>query len=290
METLTKPIYVGYNVNGKYTKEVTLLNSNGVAEKVYLEKLPEKPYTWMGNCLAVSIGEINGVQIAAKVREQYLRNRSLSIPSIILDMPLADVNSLLLEIHRTIWQNIIPNQEVMCKYCGEKMIVEIDLNKIELPEKDFDNTLLEWDSLTCDLLTGWVFNSPGSQGNKLYEEFDGVHFNRFIFRIPTLRDGIMNEKLMNDSVTLWRRIALSTIICARSVDKDGNILAELPGEAIKTMGIRIFEQQLNGKDLQKIRSCLRETLPTLPYYYEDECVNCHRNTPVSMEATNFFSD
>ena len=36
-----------------------------------------------------------------------------------------------MEIHRRLWQSFIPRQEVICKYCGKRLLADIDLDKID---------------------------------------------------------------------------------------------------------------------------------------------------------------
>ena len=285
-----KKLLVGVPVNGTYVTEVEILKSNGIAERVFTDKLPEKPYTWMGNVLSAALKNLGDEPIGEKCRNEYLNTRSITIPNALLNLSIADVHTLLLEVHRTAWRPVIKKQEAICKYCGTKMLVDIDLNKIE-PEEPYEEKV--WEELSCDLDDGFTFHAFGKPTDdvRMFDEYDGVTFNRMTFRIPTLRDGIKCETYSDDNVGFWRRIAYGTLESLQAVT-DEKVTHELPKEAIIAIGMKLFDVHLFTDDLFKIRETLRETLPILPYFYQDECVNssCKRMTPVSMEASNFFSD
>lgn len=288
-----KQLPVGFTYNGTEVREVEILRSNGIAERVFTDKLPEKPYTWMGNCLAASIKSIAGEPVAEVFRKEYLETRSGTIPQSLLSISIADLHTILMEIHRTAWRPVIKKQEAICKYCGTKMIVDIDLNKIDF----FDDEKLKlgrhWPSLSTTLKVGYAFAAFGKPGdpNRMYEELDGLVFNKFTFRIPNLRDGIRNEDISDDSVLFWRKLAYDTLIAVERVENN-EVVAEVPKEALLVIGQKLFDVFLDSEDLQAIRELLREELPTLPFYYLAECVSnrCKRMTPIVMESSSFFAD
>jgi len=116
---LSKRLYVGAVIDGTRIDTVELVKTNGIAEKIFTLKTPDTPFTWMGNILSVSIQAMGIEVVAEKAREAYRKNQSFTIPECIKQIPMADVNSLLLEIHRTLWQNLIERQTCICKFCGE---------------------------------------------------------------------------------------------------------------------------------------------------------------------------
>ena len=135
MEGLFFELPVGLRINGEIHKEVELLKTNGVAEKIFVKKLSEKPFTWQGNIVSAAVKRIGSVEIGSEVRKKYLEDGSVTIPFAVLKLPLAEINTLLVEIHRRVWVSFIPKQEIICKYCGKKLIADIDLDKIDyLPE------------------------------------------------------------------------------------------------------------------------------------------------------------
>jgi len=288
---LTCPLYVGFEYEGKKVQEIELLRSNGVAEKVFTEKLPDKSYSWMANVLTIAVKEIAGKPIGMPAREEHLKTRGFTVPKAILAITLADVNSLMIEIHRRVWQNLIPKQECICKYCGTKMLIDIDLEKFKLSDEDEQKLGQDFSELVCDLDFGWEFQALGQKDNQKYKEYEGVVFNRFIFRPPTLGDAIRHEKYSDDTIMFWRRVALDCLIRIEAVNGDA-VTQELPVEIARFIGLNLFEKYIDSADLRKVRTILREELPQIPYYYEDECINtrCKRMTPVTMEAPNFFSE
>lgn len=283
---------VGILHNGSIVKEVELLRTNGVAEKVFTQKLPDNPQTWIANVLTVAIKDIGGTPIGVSAREGYLKSSgSLTIPNAIKEISLADTNTLLVEIHRKAWQNLLRRQEVPCKHCGEVMLVDIDLNKIEYDEdsKKKIEEIVDYPSMKADLPYGFTFESQGRGDVKLFEEYSGMVFNRFTFRPPTLGDSIRNEKYVSDNVMYWRRLAFDCLESVERVEEDGTVSNELPLQAVRNLGLNLFDLYLDASDLRAIRETLRETLPTMPFYYEDNCPNCKRVTPVTIESGSFFS-
>lgn len=295
MDGLFFDLPVGLRINGEVHKEVELLKTNGVAEKIFVKRLAEKPFTWQGNIVSAAVKKIGNIEIGADVRKKYLEDGSVTIPFAVLKLPLAEVNTLLVEIHRRVWVSFVPKQEIICKYCGKKLIADIDLDKIDyLPEakEKIDNTLYDYEHIVVDLKDGFI--PPALSKITEKEEYAGLtetEFNRFVFRVPLLEDAIRHERYFSDSVGFWRRIAMDCLLSVECVDGDGNVLDTLPREFHTWYGLKIFNEYLSGKDLRAIRNALIDYLPTLPFAYYEPC-GCdeQREIPMVMEASNFFSE
>lgn len=295
MDGLFFDLPVGLRINGEVHKEVELLKTNGVAEKIFVKRLSEKPFTWQGNIVSAAVKKIGNIEIGADVRKKYLEDGSVTIPFAVLKLPLAEVNTLLVEIHRRVWVSFVPKQEIICKYCGKKLIADIDLDKIDyLPEakEKIDNTLYDYEHIVVDLKDGFI--PPALSKITEKEEYAGLtetEFNRFVFRVPLLEDAIRHERYFSDSVGFWRRIAMDCLLSVERVDGDGNVLDTLPREFHTWYGLKIFNEYLSGKDLRAIRNALIDYLPTLPFAYYEPC-GCdeQREIPMVMEASNFFSE
>lgn len=295
MDGLFFDLPVGLRINGEVHKEVELLKTNGVAEKIFVKRLAEKPFTWQGNIVSAAVKKIGNIEIGADVRKKYLEDGSVTIPFAVLKLPLAEVNTLLVEIHRRVWVSFVPKQEIICKYCGKKLIADIDLDKIDyLPEakEKIDNTLYDYEHIVVDLKDGFI--PPALSKITEKEEYAGLtetEFNRFVFRVPLLEDAIRHERYFSDSVGFWRRIAMDCLLSVERVDGDGNVLDTLPREFHTWYGLKIFNEYLSGKDLRAIRNALIDYLPTLPFAYYEPC-GCdeQREIPMVMEASNFFSE
>lgn len=286
---------IGLDWQGETHKEVELLEVNGVAEKIFLKKLAEKPFTWQGNVISAGVKSIGSVNIGADVRDKYLKEGAVTIPAPVLSLPLCEVNTLLVEIHRRLWEHEIPKQSCLCRHCGREMIVDIDLNRIDFSEES--KQLLEsradepFADIVANLRRG--FTPPPIKKVTDKEEYSWIPsttFNRFIFRIPTLKDAIDHEKYFSDSVVFWRYIAYACLQEIQQVDSEGNVLSTLPREFHTYYGMKIFNEVLTAKDLKIIRSAMVESLPTLPFAYEDICPYCEKSTPMVMEASSFFSE
>lgn len=284
---------IGLRINGESHKNVELLKTNGVAEKIFTKKIPEKPFTWQGNIVSAAVKSIGSIEIGVDVRKKYLEDGSVTIPQAVLNLPLAEINTLLVEIHRRVWVSFIPKQEIICKYCGKKLIADIDLDKIDyLPEtKEKMELLPDYDYITVDLPEGFEApDIPKLTDKPEYQGVTDVIYNRFVFRVPTLGDAIRQERHFSDSIGFWRRIGMDCLVAIQHVE-DGEVTDTLPQEFHTWYGLKIFNEYLMNKDLREIRNALIDYLPTLPFAYYEPC-GCdeQREIPMTMEASNFFSE
>lgn len=293
MKDLFFELPVGLHLNGEVHKDVELLRTNGVAEKIILKKLSEKPYTWQGNVVSAAIKSIGNISIGAEVRKKYLEDNAVTIPTSVLKLSLADVNTLMVEIHRRLWVSFIPRQEVLCKFCGKRLLRDIDLDKI-----DYSSEVKEKMSLTTDYKEIPInleigFTPPAL--NKITEkpEYAGITektYTRFIFRPPLLQDAINQEKYFSDSIGFWRRLAMDCLLRIEYLE-DGKVVDVLPTEFHTFYGLKMLNEYLDGMDLKLIRTELMEYLPTLPFAYYEPC-GCDRelDVPMVMDVSNFFSE
>ena len=293
MDSLFFELPTGLRLNGEVHKNVELLKTNGVAEKVFVKKIPEKPFTWQGNVISIATKSIGTIEIGSEARQKYLADGSVTIPMAVLKLPLAEINTMLVEIHRRVWVSFIPKQEIICKYCGKKLIADIDLDKIDyLPEaKEAMESITDYEHITIDLVDGFVPPIIPKITDK--EEYLGItdtEFNRIVLRVPLLEDAIRQEKYFNDSIGFWRRIAMDCLCNIQKVE-NGVVTDTLPQEFHTYYGLKIFNEYLSGKDLKETRTKLLNYLPTLPYAYYEQC-GCdeQREIPMVMEASNFFSE
>lgn len=293
---LTGTLPIGAFMNGEHIQEYGLLRSNGIAEKVYTDRLQDRPYTWIGNVLTVGIDHLGTHKVGVQARKTYSQSEDVQIPEAVKSLSLSGANTLLIELHRRTWQRHIKEQESMCKICGHKNIADVDLNLLKMTDKDVKklNEKPDWSFLECDLEHGYDFQAAqilgGGPEEKMWADFDGINFNRFVFRTPTLGDAIALESMVNDPITFWRRLALKTLTKVLSIDGEGVQIAELPLNAIHTTGMRLFDEYLDRSDLSAIRSTLRD-VPTIPFDYLIECQNkmCRQQTPMVIEGSELFS-
>ena len=286
---------IGYPVEGRYSRDLLLLPADTVSEEVFTKKLSGKPYTWIGNLIAVSAASIGGV-IVPETRTSYLKNKTVVIPQIIRDMPLADANSMLVEIHRRLWQNLMPKQTIMCKFCSESLIADIDLNRIELSTeaKELISDDKEFLGLQCDLPVPFSLQPFAEKIKTIVDGFPETltaKYNRILFKIPTLGIAINNERLANDPLKLWKKIALDCLEAIQEVDADGKVISEFPREQMHVIPEVTFYNCLGvGKNSAAVRYTLQEELPSMPFDYTEEC-GCPRarQIPFAMEASSFFS-
>ena len=294
MDGLFFELPVGLRINGEVHKEVELLKTNGVAEKIFVKKISDKPFTWQGNVVSAAVKRIGSIEIGSDVRKKYLTDGSVTIPVAVMKLPLAEVNTLLVEIHRRVWVSFIPKQEIICKYCGRKLIADIDLDKIDyLPEtKERMEQITDYEHIIVDLKDGFIPPAiPKITDKDEYAGLTDTEFNRFVFRVPLLEDAIRHERHFFFFLGFWRRIAMDCLLSVQKVDGDGNVFDELPKEFHTWYGLKIFNEYLYESDLRLIRNALTDYLPTLPFAYYEPC-GCdeQREIPMVMEASNFFSE
>jgi hypothetical protein len=283
---------IGLKVNGETVKEVELLTSNSVAEEVFTRKLSQEPFTWIGNVISVAVGSIGETRIAEAVRQEYFKTGKVTIPKIVRDISFADANSLLLEIHRRVWQHKFDSMETMCRYCAKSIEVDVDLNNIKLTEEQelILETTPEFNGIAVDLtpfsLDSLIKDLKGEEVSTLL----GTTFNRFTYRIPTLGDAIKNQDYFDRNIELWRRIGADCLVSIQKVDEEGNVVADIPENYIRFLSIKLY-RDMDVANLKKIRHALREELPVLPFAYMDSCAcDSRRKIPYTLESSGFFSE
>lgn len=287
---------VGLSQQGNIYKNVELLRTNGVAEKVFLKKLAEKPFTWQGNVVSIAVKSIGPFEIGSECRQNYLKDNSVTIPQIVRNLTLADINTLMVEIHRRCWVSFIPKQEVICKYCGKRLVADIDLDKIdyfpETKEQMEQFSDIGYSSIEVNLKDGFIPPViPKITDQEKYQGITEQCYNRFVFRPPLLQDAIKHEAYFSDTIGFWRRIAIDCLTAIQKVNENGCVVDTLPIEFHTYYGLKMFNEYLTGIDLRSIRTELTEHLPTLPYAYYEPC-GCEdqKDIPMIMEASSFFSE
>lgn len=288
---LTFNMHVPFMYKGERLSEITLLKTNGIAEEVFGKRGSEKPYTWIGNVITVSTAAIGSHKIGADAREEFEKDKVITIPSVVKAMPMAEANSMLVELHRRIWKDIIPDQSILCKVCGKTLNADIDLNKIDLTDKNKQKLAsVAGDTIEliqCVLEDGSELWSiiEHMKKTQAYPELEGKVFKEFTFRVPTLGDAIRHESYTSDNIMFWRRIAGDCIVSIK--DSEG---LEFPVDLFQLNALKAFRNYFTTEDLGKIRQCLVSEVPTMPFSYEEECpCPMTKTIPYSMEASDFFS-
>lgn len=283
---------IGLKVGAEHVKEVVLLPSNSVAEEVFTKKLAQEPFTWIANVIAVAVGSIGNTSVADAVRQEYFKTGRVTVPHIVKQITFADANSLLLEIHRRVWQNEFKAMETMCRFCSKSIAVDIDLDNIKLTEEQ--ERLLEtsevFDAIVVDLDAFDIDALLKDSKNEEISSLAGTKWNRFVYRIPTLGDAIKNQEFFDRNIELWRRIGADCLIGVQKVNEEGEVVTELPDNYLRFLGIKMY-RDMTANNLKKIRHSLREELPVLPFAYMDDCA-CDRmmKIPYTVESSGFFSE
>jgi hypothetical protein len=285
-DTLVLPIGF-YTPDGTPVKQMPVAHISGDAE-VILTRKPKRGmlYTWMGQVIAVAVAEINGQPISPNFLSTVGKQPSY-VPEPILNIPLVDVGSLLIQVQRACWEETIPNQRVKCIHCGTVMQnVGLELSQISIPEgdpmpaKDF---VIE---LGADIST----THPGIDS---LEEFNGLKYNAIKVRVPTLRDGISAQGIVKaadseeQQINFWREIMFNCIVEFLYIE-NGNQIA-LPSGYLNRRGKLIFTKDWGTKVNKHARKMIQTSLPTALFYYEDECTSCGEPTPFYATPGSFFT-
>ncbi len=280
---------VGISADGAIVKEITLANTSGTAEEVYTSKpSASKLYTWLGEVISVSVQEIAGIPVYHTFMKTF--NTTRMIPPVVKKLPLNDVGTLILQIQRECWQDIIPNQRVMCQKCGTDFTADIDLKKIEIEVEG-----KEYPFIDIKLSKTYTINHP----EDIYDQFKGESFNCIRFRVPTLGDAIRHEKLNIEEITFWRTMAFECaedfLMVETEFNEDLGREVEIRREVsvapgyVNQRGTLIFKNDLSTMDLRRVRTGLTGELPSAKMYYEDTCACGKYQVPFYTAVDNFFS-
>lgn len=292
------PIGIVYDKDKPPVREVELLPINGVAERVILKRLANKPYTWTARLLTACIGRLGNKEIAGPARKKYLETTQMEINNLITKMSIGDVNTAILEIHRKLWAPKLSDQPYVCTHCGNQGTTEMDLSEIDYNEDD--KQLLESESLahlldfTVELSRPIPFSSPkNAQGESSNPAYDGRPVTAFTFRAPTLKDAINNEKRItkeDNMVEFWRYIAKDCLTGAVIETEMGPETMEDTSFRILTRG-DLFSTTLQRQDLKAIRDAMYcSDHPSLDFITEVRCHACEESTPVAINPASFFED
>lgn len=270
---------IGFKLSDSDVTDATIAETGGEAEKIYTDQPTRtKLHSWFGKVLAISIGNLGGVEIASEYEKQ--KDKEV-IPDTVLKIPFVDVGSLLVQVQRECWEKEIKDQKITCVNCGEKLTADIDLAKIEVPyrdEKPVEETMLVKFDKTYTI---------GEQVEQL-REYEGLRYNAIRFRIPTLEDAIRHQGVSKDEVIFWRNVAFDTMRDLVFIDTEGNE-EMLPKGWVTKRGKQLFTKDFSSRTLKSIRKSLQVDLPSVKYFYEEDCPVCSQPTPFFASSGNFFA-
>jgi len=270
---------IGFKHEGKDIVELPIANTGGEAEKIYTKKPNQsKIHTWFGQVLSASIDNIDGVPIA---KEFLAQEDKEDIPALVRQIPFIDCGGLLMQVQRECWEDEIKEQRITCTNCGAKLTADIDLKKINIPK----NKGGVQETFLVKLDEPFTIETNGIEQLAPYE---GITFNAIRFRVVTLGDAIKREQVAKDQILFWRNIAFDTMEDLVSIDENGKEKNVAEGY-ISKLGMKLFTGGFNSKTLKKIRAGVQETLPSVKFYYEDDCPQCSEATPFFASVSNFFS-
>lgn len=269
---------IGFSIGGKDIMELQVADTGSEAEKIYTKKPKQgKVQTWIGQVIAVSVTEIAGTPVASEFIKSEDKN---NIPDLVKQIPFLDAATLLLQIQKECWEEVIPDQRVQCVNCGTNLKVDIELEKLAIPDNGTGKPLHEY---VVKLKKPHIIKT----GVEILEEYEGYKFNRLKFRTATLGDAITHEGVMKDEVLFWRNLAFDTLLDLYHEDENGEITPVPKGFIVKR-GKTLFNKDFDTKKLKEIRSGMQTTQPSMKASYEEECPSCSEMTPLFAQPSYFF--
>lgn len=273
---------IGFNHGGQVVKRIEKAETKASAEEIYTATPDVSDlYSWFGEVIAVSCQSIAGEPVSAPFIESLSKVKKL--PSVIGKIPLVDVGSLLLQVQIFCWEDVISEQQIICRFCSKSLVGDIDLKKM-LESMPFSEDTAPVTELTVPFGKEFTIRSDIEQ----LAEFNDVVYNGAIFRVPVLDDAIRHEKIGADEVLFWRDIAFDCLEALVFIDENGTVERVADGY-ISRRGKQLFTKDWDTKTLKKIRSHLQTKLPSAKFYYEDVCPCPKRRTIAYFtDVTNFF--
>ena len=285
METLQLSVGIK-DVKGDIHKTLPIYRGGSEIEKIYTgDKSTASLYTWFADVICASISYIGDEPIAEPFLTSMAKGKRVH-SELILKLPLSEVGNLLVQIQRECWQDIIKDQQTLCKWCGDQITIpEVDLNKITIPVLETGYP----EFITVDISNTKMETS----GIEAIKELSGQVFNRMSFSLPTLGDAIRHESVGADDILFWRKIAND---CLRQIEyapvsPEDPLSAQIFNKQyISLRGTLIMSRDLNTKDLKKVRDRLQNALPSANMYYDDTCPCPKKRTmPYFVVPGDFFS-
>jgi hypothetical protein len=274
---------VGFKFENFFVTEFDVAETGGEAEKIYTEVPSDTNlYTWFAKVIAISVSNIAGMPIASNIINDISLGKEISIPDVIYKIPLVDVGSLLLQIQRICWQDVIQDQKILCNFCGKELVADIDLKKIAVPVNAGE--IIEEQVIRLDK------TYTISTGIEQLLDYEGKQFNNITVRVPVLSDAIRHQNISSDDLMFWRKIAFD---CQKNLffqETESSERQYVPEGYIGRRGMLFFSKDLHSKTLKIIRNKLQSGLPSAKFYYEGECP-CPRKKQIRYftDVSNFFS-
>lgn len=277
---------IGYYKNGVPVKSLDIASISGNAEKIFTTKPKRgKLYNWFGHIVAAAVDNIAGIPVSAPFLQKNLTDY---VPDEVLEIPLVDVGSLLIQVQRACWEDHIPNQRVRCIHCSHThQNVNLDLNRIEIPQGD----------ATPPKSFEIMFDTPvrlSFPGSEIMAPFEGLMYNGITVRVPTLKDGLDAQKLVKNAgeekgeIDFWREVTLNCI--ENFFYHDGvNARVMLPDGFLNLRSRMLFTKDWSTKMNRHVRKMMQTTLPSAVFYYQDECDGCGELTPFYTNPASFFT-
>lgn len=268
---------VGLEYAGQRVTRITPAVTRGIAEKVFKENHgSDETHQWFGKVLSVAIAEIAGEAVSAPFIDAYKKDKTF-IPDAVKAISYLDAGSLLIQIQRYAWEDVIKDRTIVCTHCGQQSIVDVDLKKIEVPEQDGEIPT----EVIIDL--GATYETKSEK-----KEHQGYKYNRAKLRVVTLGDAIKHDQHHIDETLFWRKVGRDCLIGLFYAEEGTDEIIEVPNAYIFERGTRLLEEDWTSKSLKKFKDGLFE-LPSANFYYEDKCPYCKKKTPFFTSLGSFFS-
>ena len=270
---------IGFMAGATEVMQVRVADTGSEAEKIYTKKPKQgQVNTWMGQVIAVSVSEIAGQPIASEFLKQTDKK---IIPELVKKIPFLDVGSMLIQIQRECWEDVIPDQRIKCTNCGTNLKVDVELDKIITPKNPEGKPITEY---VVKLKKPHIIQT----GIDILSDWEGLRFNRLKFRTLTLGDAINHEGVAKDDVQFWRNMAFDTLLDVYYEDEESGEIITLPPGFLVRRAKALWLKDFDTKKLKEIRTGMQTTLPSTKAYYEETCPECDEQTPFFANVSYFF--
>jgi hypothetical protein len=291
MDKYSLKLILPFEYNGETVTEARLSRINGLREEI-MSKKGQRPYSWIARILSVAVDTLGSKSVSPAVLEDYIKTKNVEIPDIVKKMSIAESSTFMVEIHRRLWQAEFKEQRITCAQCTKEFSATVNLNKLEM--KPEDKVYLEsvGGQVIKELKANFANPVPLQFSDKSsFAKYNGLFIKSITYRVPELRDAINNETiLVEDSrLAFWRGVAKDTQTSAELCNESGEVIDTLDKEVLYAIGSDLYEKLLDRVDVKEVRETLENTLPSLPWLYEDIC-GCmlEKKVPYVIEAEAFF--
>jgi len=212
------------------------------------------PVSYIAKAISMSLESLGGTP----VYKSFASSNYETVPDIVLKLPNQDASYLMIAAHVYNYGSKIDNIEARCSNCRSTIVFGTDLNSVDVTRAEHPiNTF------TVKLEKGF-----SREGTEELVGIDGVVWDIYEFRVPTLGDMVRQERYyISDKSNFDDRVLFNCLVSVRSSEDD----REMPESIRNIVKLDLFDK-IKARDKHLIEKALSR-LPTIDDRAE---VTCHR--------------